>query len=90
VAHLLSILFFVGLLAGLLALLETIVRDSGGAIVAALRGTAPARRMSGRGFALDDLGACLRASFAVGGRDGLGDDMARLLVQLSRAEAAPR
>jgi hypothetical protein len=43
VAHLLTILFFFGLLAGLATLLERIFRDNLGVIGAALRGPQAAR-----------------------------------------------
>ena len=83
VAHLLSIMFFFGLLIGLFMLLERTVRDSGGAMLAAWRGTLPAARAGERASALGRWGTCLRASFAADSRDGFGDDMRRLLLQLS-------
>lgn len=90
-AHLASILFFFGLLTGLLVLLERIVRDNGPAIRQALAGPSGSRAaaVSNEG-ALDLVGSCLRASFPSLDREALGPDLGRLLRQLTEAPARPR
>jgi len=85
-AHLASIIFFFGLLAGLFVLLERIVRDNGPAIRHALAGTrSPA---ASNGEALDLVGSCLRASFPSRDQEALGPDLGRLLRQLAGASPA--
>ena len=80
-AHPASILFFLGLLIGLLALLERIVRDNGPAIRHALWGTRT--RAASNESALDLVGSCLRASFQSRDQEKLGPELGRLLGQLA-------
>jgi hypothetical protein len=82
--HLLSIVFFVGLLIGLAMLLEKAFRDHGSAIRAALLGKWGSDDPSAD-TALRRIGACLRASFPGGGQEPLSDDLNRLVLQLSTA-----
>jgi hypothetical protein len=79
--HLLSIAFFLGLLVGLGMLLESMVRGNGRAIRAALVGTWTADRSAET--ALGRIGTCLRTSFPRVEQDALGDDLSRLVLQLS-------
>jgi hypothetical protein len=80
-AHLLSIAFFLALLVGLGMLLENMLRGNGSAIRAALVGTWNADP-SGE-TALSCVGICLRASFPSVGQEPIGDDLSRLVLQLS-------
>jgi hypothetical protein len=80
-AHLISILVTLGLLAGLAAFLERTFRANGAAIREALLGA-----RSGPGSieaALERIGNCLRASFPAREHEAPGPDLAPLLVQLS-------
>lgn len=80
-AHLISILFTLGLLVGLMALLERTVRESGPAIRNALRGSgATATPFEA---AIEGIGRSLRASFPALGREESAPDLERLLRQLS-------
>ena len=85
-AHLVSVLGFLGLLAGLATLLERIVRESGPAIRAALLGSGS--RPAPIEAALERIGTCLRASFPARDQDVLNPDLCRLLLQLSADEAS--
>jgi len=79
--HLVSITFFFGVLVGLAALLERMLRENGRAIHDALRGT-----WSGAtsfDAALERIGTCLRASFPTGDQEALSPDLGRLVLQLS-------
>ncbi len=80
-AHLLSIAFFLGLLVGLGMFLESMFRGNGPAIRAALVGTWTADRSAET--ALSRIGTCLRASFPSVGQEPVGDDLSRLVLQLS-------
>ena len=80
-AHLASILFFFGLLAGLFVLLERIVRDNGPAIRHALSGARIPVASNDSALAL--LGSCLRASFPSRDQEKLAPDLGRLLLQLT-------
>ena len=88
-AHLLSAVFFASLLIGVAMLFERLLRDHGPAIRAALLGTLGAEERSTE-TALRRIGACLRASFPARGQDPLGDDLNRLVLQLSAAPSPRR
>ena len=80
-AHLVSIIFTLGLLIGLAALLERIFRANGAAIRDALLGA-----RSGAiplETALERIGRCLRAGFPAREDEGAAPDLDRLLLQLS-------
>ena len=80
-AHLLSNVFFLGLLVGLALFLKRLLRRYGPAVRAALIGTwIAADRLAET--ALGRIGICLRASFPVE-QEPLSDDLSRLVDQLS-------
>ena len=81
-AHLLSIVFFVGLLVGLAMFSRRLFRRYGPAIRAALIGTwVAADRLAET--AIGRIGTCLRASFPTVEQEPLSDDLSRLVDQLS-------
>lgn len=87
-AHLLSIAFFLSLLAGLGMLLDSMFRSRGRAIRAALLGTWAATK-SARARA-EAIGACLRASFPSRRQEALSDELNNLVLQLSTPSSPER
>jgi hypothetical protein len=85
-AHLLAIAFFLSLLVGLGLFFESMLRGNGLAIRAALSGTWTADLSAET--ALNRIGTCLRASFPSVAQEPLGDDLSRLVLELS-APASP-
>ena len=84
-AHLLFTLLFLGLLAGLAMFLSRLFRHYGPAIRAALAGTwNAADRLAETAFGR--IGTCLRASFPAVEQEPLGDDLSRLVLQLSEPD----
>jgi hypothetical protein len=84
-AHLLSIVLFLGLFAGLAIFLSRLFRRYGPAIGAALVGTwTAADRLAETTFSR--IGTCLRASFLAVEQEPLSDDLNRLLLQLSEPD----
>lgn len=84
-AHLLSILLFLSLLAGLAMFLRRLFGRHGAAIRAALVGTwVAADRFAETAFSR--IGTCLRASFPAVEQEPLGDDLSRLMLQLSEPD----
>ena len=81
-AHPASSLFFIGLLTGLVVLLERIVRDNGPAIREALLGVPTAVSSHQVQSALEGVGSCLRASFPSRDQEILAPELGRLLRQL--------
>lgn len=88
-AHLLSILLFLGLLAGLAMFLSRLFGRHGPAIRAALNGTwIAADRLAETAFSR--IGTCLRASFPTVEQEPLSDDLSRLVLQLSEPDSQGR
>lgn len=84
-AHLLSIGLFLSLLAGLAMFLSRLFGRHGRAIRAALIGTwVAADRLAESAFSR--IGTCLRASFPAVEQEPLGDEISRLLLQLSEPD----
>ncbi len=84
-AHLLSIVLFLGLLAGLAVFLNRLFGRHGPAIRAALVGTwVAADRLAETAFSR--IGTCLRASFPAVEQEPLSDDLSRLVLQLSEPD----
>lgn len=83
--HLLSIVLFLSLLAGLAMFLSRLFRRYGAAIRAALIGTwTAADRLAETAF--NRIGTCLRASFPAVEQEPLSDDLSRLVLQLSEPD----
>lgn len=81
-AHLLSTVLFLSLLAGLAMFLSRLFGRYGSAIRAALIGTwIAADRLAETAFSR--IGTCLRASFPAVEQEPLSDDLSRLVLQLS-------
>ena len=84
-AHLLSIVLFLSLLAGLALFLSRLFGRHGPAIRAALIGTwVAADRLAETAFSR--IGTCLRASFPAVEQEPLGDEISRLVLQLSEPD----
>jgi hypothetical protein len=84
-AHLLSIVLFLSLFAGLAMFLSLLFGRHGSAIRAALIGTwVAADRLAESAFSR--IGTCLRASFPAVEQEPLSDDLSRLLLQLSEPD----
>jgi hypothetical protein len=81
----LTSVFFFALVVGLIVLFQSMVRTNGPAIRAALKG--PRNLNSSAESPLGAIGMCLRASFSSEGQEALGDDLRRLILQLSAAPA---
>ena len=81
-AHLLSIVLFLSLFAGLALFLSRLFGRHGPAIRAALIGTwIAADRLAETAFSR--IGTCLRASFPAEEQEPPSDDISRLMLQLS-------
>ena len=88
-AHLLSTVFFLSLVAALAVFLGLLIRGYGPAIRAALVGTwIAADRLAET--ALGRIGTCLRASFTTVEQEPLSDDMNRLVLELSEPDPKDR
>ena len=84
-AHLLSNVLFLSLLAGLALFLGLLFGRHGRAIRAALIGTwIAADRLAETAFSR--IGTCLRASFPAVEQEPLSDDLSRLLLQISETD----
>jgi hypothetical protein len=84
-AHLLSIMLFLGLLAGLAMFVSRLFGRHGPAIRSALVGTwVAADRFAETAFSR--IGTCLRASFPAVEQEPLSDDMSRLVLKLSEPD----
>lgn len=84
-AHLLSIVLFLSLLAGLAMFFSRLFGRYGPAIRAALIGTwIAADRLAETAFSR--VGTCLRASFPAVEQEPLSDDLSRLVLQLSETD----
>lgn len=87
-AHLLSIVFFSGLVVGLATFLQSMFRGNGAAIRAALLGRWAGD--SSNETTLSRIGTCLRACFPSEGQEPLSDDLSRLVLQLSTRASSRR
>lgn len=84
-SHLLSIVLFLSLLAGLAMFLSRLFGRYGAAMRAALTGTwIAADRLAETAFSR--ARTCLRASFPAVEQEPLGDDLSRLVLQLSEPD----
>jgi hypothetical protein len=84
-AHLLSIVLFLGIIAGLATFLYLLFGRYGPAIRAALVGTwIAADRLAETTFSR--IGTCLRASFPAVEQEPLSDELNRLMLQLSEPD----